>query len=78
MAKACIEAGAANVSIFDANQENGDLALAELHRLTGGSVPCSFYLVDVRDGDAVNAATAAVIADWGIPDVVINSAGIAE
>lgn len=33
--------------------------------------------VDVRDRDAVNAAVAALAAGWGVPDVLLNNAGLA-
>lgn len=76
MARACIEAGAKNLIIFDANQKLGDDRAAELHELTG--IPVEFYCVDVRDGEAIDNAVAAVNAKFGAPDVLINSAGIAE
>ncbi|RDW85569.1 short chain dehydrogenase-5 [Coleophoma crateriformis] len=76
MARACLEAGASNLIIFDVSQENGDMAAAELHKLTG--VPVTFYKVDVRDEKAVDSAVEAMYAQWGAPDVLINSAGIAD
>jgi len=76
MARACIEAGAKVVVIFDANQELGDAAAAELHEKTG--IPVQFYKIDVRDGAAIDAAVDKFVAEHGAPDVLINSAGIAE
>lgn len=76
MARACAEAGAKNIVIFDANQELGDAAAAELHERAG--VPVSFYKVDVRDGAAINAAVDSVVEHYGAPDVLVNSAGIAD
>lgn len=76
MARACAEAGAKNIVIFDANQELGDEAAAELHARCG--VPVSFFKVDVRDGAAINAAVDSVVELYGAPDVLINSAGIAD
>ncbi|KAH8816115.1 hypothetical protein F5884DRAFT_818243 [Xylogone sp. PMI_703] len=76
MARACAEAGAKSVIIFDANQDLGDEAAAELHKLTG--LPVAFFKVDVRDGDAINEAVNAVVEKYGTPDVLINSAGIAD
>jgi NAD(P)-dependent dehydrogenase (short-subunit alcohol dehydrogenase family) len=76
MARACAEAGAKSVIIFDANQELGDESAAELHRLTG--LPVAFFKVDVRDGDAIVEAVNAVVEKYGAPDVLINSAGIAD
>lgn len=76
MARACIEAGAKAICIFDANKELGDEAAEELHKLTG--VPVIFYKVDVRDGKEIDLAVASVVEEFGAPDVLINSAGIAE
>ena len=76
MARACAEAGAKALVIFDANQETGDAAAAELHGKTG--LPVTFFKVDVRDGAAINAALESVESLYGSPDVLINSAGIAD
>ncbi len=76
MARACAEAGAKNVVIFDANQELGDAAAAELHEKSG--IPVSFFKVDVRDGAAINAAVDSVVDVYGCPDALVNAAGIAD
>lgn len=76
MARACAEAGAKAVVIFDANQDLGDEAAAELHDKSG--LPVSFFKVDVRDGAAINAAVESVVELYGAPDVLVNSAGIAD
>ncbi|KAK0629122.1 D-arabinitol 2-dehydrogenase [Bombardia bombarda] len=76
MARACAEAGAKAVVIFDANQDLGDEAAAELHQKSG--LPVSFFKVDVRDGNAINAAVQNVVDLYGAPDVLVNSAGIAD
>ncbi|KAI0419338.1 short chain dehydrogenase [Xylaria grammica] len=76
MARACAEAGAKALVIFDVNQETGDQAAAELHQKTG--LPVSFFKVDVRDGAAINAAVDACVQAYGAPDVLVNSAGIAD
>jgi len=76
MAKACAEAGARAIAIFDTNQELGDAAAAALSRQAG--IPVSFSRVDVRDGDALAAAVARVVEAHGAPDVLVNSAGIAD
>jgi NAD(P)-dependent dehydrogenase (short-subunit alcohol dehydrogenase family) len=78
MARACVEAGAKALVIFDANQELGDESAAELHKLTGNTIPIEFFKVDVRDGGAIEDAVKAVVDKYGAPDVLINSAGIAE
>jgi NAD(P)-dependent dehydrogenase (short-subunit alcohol dehydrogenase family) len=76
MARACAEAGAKALIIFDANQELGDQSAAELHEKSG--LPVSFFKVDVRDGAAINAAVDSVVDMYGAPDVLVNSAGIAD
>ncbi|KAG5917548.1 hypothetical protein E4U53_004190 [Claviceps sorghi] len=76
MARACAEAGAKAIVIFDANQDLGDEAAAELHDKSG--LPVSFFKVDVRDGAAINAAVDSVVELYGAPDVLVNSAGIAD
>lgn len=76
MAKACIEAGVKALVIFDARQELGDAAAAELHAQSG--IPIVFYKVDVRDELAIEQAVTSVVEQFGAPDVLINSAGIAE
>ena len=76
MARACAEAGAKNIVIFDANQELGDQAAAELHDKSG--LPVSFFKVDVRDGAAINAAVDSVVELYGCPDALVNAAGIAD
>ncbi|KUJ12445.1 putative D-arabinitol 2-dehydrogenase [Mollisia scopiformis] len=53
-------------------------AVAELHKLTGDSVPVAFYNVDVRDENAITESIAAIVKAYGVPDVLINSAGIAD
>ena len=76
MARACAEAGAKAIIIFDANQELGDESAAELHEKSG--LPVSFFKVDVRDGAAINAAVDSVVENYGCPDVLVNAAGIAD
>lgn len=76
MARACAEAGAKAIALFDANKDLGDTSAAELHAKTG--LPVTFYKVDVRDGGAINAAVQSVVKTYGTPDVLINSAGIAD
>lgn len=78
MARACVEAGAKAIIIFDANQELGDHSAAELHQLTGSKIPVEFAKVDVRDENAIADAVKTVVDRHGTPDVLINSAGIAE
>ena len=78
MARACVEAGAKTIIIFDANKDLGDSSAAELHQLTGSEVPIQFAQLDIRDATAINDAVKAVVDRHGAPDVLINAAGIAE
>ncbi|KAH7346326.1 putative D-arabinitol 2-dehydrogenase [Rhexocercosporidium sp. MPI-PUGE-AT-0058] len=78
MAQACAEAGAKALIILDANQQLGEEAVASLHSLTGDTVPVAFYNVDVRDENAINESINALVKAYGVPDVLINSAGIAD
>jgi NAD(P)-dependent dehydrogenase (short-subunit alcohol dehydrogenase family) len=76
MARACAEAGAKAIAIFDANQDLGDEAAGKLHKLTG--LPVSFFKVDVRDGEAIDTAVQNVVDLYGAPDLLVNAAGIAD
>ncbi|KFY82848.1 hypothetical protein V498_08433 [Pseudogymnoascus sp. VKM F-4517 (FW-2822)] len=76
IAEACAEADAKAIIIFDANQDLGNQSAAELHQRTGVSV--RFDNVDVRDGGAIVEAVNAVVECYGAPDVLIDSAGIAD
>jgi len=76
MARACAEAGAKAIVIFDQNQELGDESAAKLSQKSG--LPVTFKKLDVTDGAAVNAAVESVVKLHGAPDVLVNAAGIAE
>jgi len=76
IARAFAEAGARAIAIFDANQELGEKAAAELHEQTG--LPVQFYKVDVRDGSALTEAVNSVVDQFGAPDILVNAAGIAD
>ncbi|TVY18896.1 NADP-dependent mannitol dehydrogenase [Lachnellula arida] len=78
MARACIEAGAKNMIIFDANPELGVASAAELHKATGSKIPVEFFPIDVRDAVAIEQAVTAITEKYGAPDILINSAGIAD
>lgn len=55
-------------AVFDLNAEAGQALAAEL----GGG----FYAVDVSDAESVSAGIAGVVADMGVPRVLVNCAGI--
>jgi NAD(P)-dependent dehydrogenase (short-subunit alcohol dehydrogenase family) len=76
MARACAEAGAKAIAIFDANEELGVASAAELEKKTG--IPVSFHQVDVRSVGAINTAVKDVTDTYGCPDVLVNSAGVAN
>ncbi|KJZ70424.1 hypothetical protein HIM_10192 [Hirsutella minnesotensis 3608] len=76
MARACAEAGAKTIIIFDNQQQLGDLAAEDLHEKSGVAV--AFCKVDVRDDRAIRGAVNNVIERYGAPDVLINAAGIAD
>ncbi|RDA86659.1 hypothetical protein CP532_5022 [Ophiocordyceps camponoti-leonardi (nom. inval.)] len=76
MARACAEAGAKAVVIFDANAQLGEQAAAELHSQSG--VPVAYCTVDVRQAEAIDVAVSDVVDRWGVPDVLVNAAGIAD
>ncbi len=78
MAQGCIEAGAKALIILDANPDTGKEAVAELHKFSGDTVPVAFYNIDVRDEQAIFKTMDDVVQAYGVPDVLINSAGIAE
>lgn len=76
MARALVEGGVKALAIFDANQELGDAAAEELHMKSG--IPVSFFKVDVRDHNAVTTAVESAVKMFGVPDIMVNSAGIAD
>lgn len=78
MVCAFIEAGAKAVAILDANRENGVTAVAELRQALKSKIPIDFFALDIRDADAVNKAVQTIVGRYGAPDILINSAGIAE
>jgi NAD(P)-dependent dehydrogenase (short-subunit alcohol dehydrogenase family) len=44
--------------------------------MSSTDVACDFLELDVTDVDAVEAAVSTVVDRWGVPDVVVNAAGI--
>ena len=40
------------------------------------NTPCSIYVADVRDEDAMQAAAKDFISKYGVPDIVIANAGV--
>ncbi|GAA2748284.1 SDR family oxidoreductase [Kitasatospora cinereorecta] len=63
----------ARVVVCDRDLESAERT-AELCMLTGSAAHA--YRVDVSDGTAVDAFAATVAAEHGVPDVVVNNAGI--
>ncbi|RKF80314.1 D-arabinitol 2-dehydrogenase [Golovinomyces cichoracearum] len=78
MAQACVEAGAKAIIILDQNEKLGKEAALKLHKATGETIPVSFYSVDVSDEASISKTFDELIKENGLPDVLINSAGIAD
>ena len=76
IAQALAESGASAIALLDVKQNLGDNAAAELHSTTG--IPVQFYKVDVRDETAITDVVTKITSDLGIPNIVINSAGVVE
>ena len=76
MAQALAEAGASAIALLDLKQDLGDKSAAELHSFTG--IPVRFYKADVRDENALAEIIRKITTDLGVPNIVINAAGIVE
>lgn len=66
------------VVVLDRAMSTGELSepLLDGYRSVRGSVECGFLPLDVTDVDAVEAASAALVARLGVPHIVVNAAGI--
>ena len=64
----------ARVAVWDVAEGAAEELVAAL--VAAGAADASFHRVDVADGAAVEAATAAVVARHGGVDVLVNNAGI--
>lgn len=73
MAIECAKRGAKHVLLWGRRQHNIE-ETAELVRAAGGSA--DFFVADVSDNDAVEAAGAAVLEKYGRVDILINNAGV--
>ncbi|KAI1001448.1 hypothetical protein K3495_g6751 [Podosphaera aphanis] len=78
MAEACVQAGAKSIIILDNNADLGEKAAAHLRQATNEAVSASFFKVDVCNIDDINKAFEKTVEIYGVPDVLINSAGIAD
>lgn len=76
MAQALAEAGVSAIALLDLKQDLGDESAAELHSSTG--IPVQFYKADVRDENAIAEIIKKITIDLGVPNIVINAAGIVE
>ncbi len=73
IAELFVEAGA-TVIITDRDEAAARQAVAELNARRPSSA--SMYILDVTDRDAVERAADAIAAEFGVPDVLVNNAGI--
>lgn len=74
MGRICLEKGASNLVIWDINQANIDITVAEIGRVANGKI--SSYVVNVADAEAVSKAYETVKNEVGDIDILINCAGI--
>ncbi len=73
IAELFVEAGA-TVIIMDRDEAAGKQTVAELNARRASSA--SVYILDVTDRDAVERAAEAIANEVGVPDVLVNNAGI--
>ncbi len=73
IAELFVESGA-TVIITDRDEAAARQAAAELNARRPSSA--SMYILDVTDRDAVERAADAIAAEFGVPDVLVNNAGI--
>ena len=76
MAQALLEAGVSGLAIMDQNQTLGEEAVSMLSTQTG--VDIRFYKIDVSDEAIIKGAVADAVSHFGPPQILVNSAGIAE
>ncbi|MGO1391810.1 SDR family NAD(P)-dependent oxidoreductase [Agrococcus casei] len=74
-ARRAAEDGAAAIALWDIDEARANELAAELEK--HGTKVC-VYVVDVSDLDAIEAGAAQVRAEIGVPDVLINNAGIVK
>jgi len=63
----------AAVAVADKDGASGEKTLQDLRAIGPG---CRFYLSDLRDEGDIDALCDAVLRDFGVPDIWLNSAGI--
>lgn len=63
----------ARIAVWDIDQEGATAAAAQIRELGADAIATR---VDVTNNDAVQAATQAVLGEWGQYDVLVNNAGI--
>lgn len=74
MGRICLEKGASNLVIWDINQANIDITVAEIGRVAKGKI--SSYIVNVADAEVVAKSYETVKNEVGDIDILINCAGI--
>ncbi|KAI9666077.1 MAG: hypothetical protein M1821_004012 [Bathelium mastoideum] len=76
MAEGLLDAGLSRLVLMDQNQELGEKAAAALSAKTSAAI--RFYKLDVRDEAAAKKAVDDAVSHLGVPQILINAAGIAE
>ncbi|MGO1730202.1 SDR family NAD(P)-dependent oxidoreductase [Agrococcus casei] len=74
-ARRAAEDGAAAIALWDIDEARANELAAELEK---HGTKVRVYVVDVSDLDAIEAGAAQVRAEIGVPDVLINNAGIVK
>jgi 3-dehydrosphinganine reductase len=72
-----VAAAGATVCLLARNPDRLEAARAEVEA-AGGGRPVGIIRADVSDEDAVDAALGPFLAGFGVPDLLVNSAGVAH
>ncbi|PRI10074.1 3-oxoacyl-ACP reductase [Leucobacter massiliensis] len=72
-ARRAAKEGARAIALWDLDGPRAEALAAEL---SGGETTARAYVVDVSDREAVREAAGRTVAELGVPDVLINNAGI--
>ncbi len=73
MGRKCLQRGASHLVIWDINSRSLNQTITEF---TSEGFSAHGFIVDVSDADAVHQTASQVCAEIGVPDILINNAGI--